>query len=335
MSLLFLSNVLDGLQAVDDNGDPLPFSVLTFWQSRTNEPRDVYADQELTTILSDAAGRVVSDASGVFPFIYLQTTGRYRVRLVDGDGRLRFDVDPYVCDCKDPPYLFRNPVHQQMSPSATNPPTFVAPSIAGATIRFTDDGTDGAVEVFADADRKVGLRNPLPSDAGGKFPPVYLDDDVTYRVRVFDDAGGLMLDLHPYECVCGFELLTSRPYDLEDVEAFQGGLGITDGFLGQALIAYTEGFVNNFAITAGFLNVVASYGSFDAGFDSFSHSLDITAGSLIVTTGFKSFDAGVEKFGHSLDITGGSLAVVAGYIRYDVPPEGFSGSLNITGGSLS
>ena len=335
MSLLILSNLLDGLQAVDDNGDPLPFAVLTFWQSATVEPREVYADQELTTVLSDAAGQVVADASGVFPFIYLQTTGLYRVRLEDQDGQLRFDVDPYICDCKDPPYLFRNPIHQQMTPTATTPPTFAAPSIAGASIQFTDDGTDGPVEVYADAALKVGLRNPLPSDAAGKFPPVYLDDDVDYRVRVFDDAGGLLLDLHPYECVCGFELLTSRPYPLEDIAEFGQGLALPDGFLGQALITDVAEFRQTLALIAGFLNVVASYGAFTAPTESFGESLDITGGTLIVTAGFNSFTAPTESFGESLDITGGSLAVVAGYIDYTILPEGFGESLNITGGSLT
>jgi hypothetical protein len=221
MSLLFISNILDGFQALDDGGRPLPNAVLTFWDSGTVHPRAVYADQELSTVLSDPAGRVVGDAAGRFPFIYLQTTGRYRVRLETAVGVLRWDVDPYICDCKDPPYLFRAPVFQALTPTDAAPPSYAAPSIAGAVLRFTDadDPNDAPVKVFADAARTVSLANPLKSNAGGIFPPVYLDDDLTYRVRIEDARGDLLLDVDPYECECGFELLTSRPYPLEDSSA--------------------------------------------------------------------------------------------------------------------
>jgi len=219
MSLLFLSNILDPFQALDDAGRPIPHAVLTFWHSQTSAPATVYADQELLIELSDAQGRVVADAQGIFPLIYLDPDTLYRVRLQTGEGVLRWDVDPYLCDCTDPPRLFRNPLHQTLTRIEGLIPRFEPPPVPGARLIFTDYNTDAPVRVWADAARKVPLRNPLPSNAAGIFPPVYLEDDVEYRVRLVAPDGTVLIDADPYECFCGFLLLTSLPYSLLAIES--------------------------------------------------------------------------------------------------------------------
>lgn len=219
MSLLFLSNILDPFQALDDAGRPIPHAVLTFWHSQTSAPATVYADQELLIQLSDAQGRVVADAQGIFPLIYLDPDTLYRVRLQTGEGVLRWDVDPYLCDCTDPPRLFRNPLHQALTRIEGLIPRFEPPPVPGARLIFTDYNTGAPARVWADAARTVPLRNPLPSNAAGIFSPVYLEDGIEYRVQLVAPDGSVLLDADPYECYCGFLLLTSRPYPLELIEA--------------------------------------------------------------------------------------------------------------------
>src|SRR5690606_4848979 len=209
VSLLFLTPILDGFQALDDARRPLPGAVLTSVRSGTTVAKPVYADQELDTVLSDNRSRVAANEEGRFTLIYLayDPTPRYRVMLHTADGVLRWDVDPYICDCTDPPYLFRSPKHQALDEDGR--------VLAAAELMLSVTGTETPMHGYADADRTVPLANPLRADAGGFFPPIYLDDDVDYRVRLSDRHGELVLDVDPYICDCGFLLLTSQPYPYE------------------------------------------------------------------------------------------------------------------------
>lgn len=108
MSLLFLTELLDRFQALDDAGLPLPGAVLTFWQSGTTEPAAVYEDLELQEPLTDAWGLVLADEAGLFPVMFMDPAVRYRVRLQDAHGLLRWDVE-YLCvescDCAAQPQV--------------------------------------------------------------------------------------------------------------------------------------------------------------------------------------------------------------------------------------
>lgn len=241
MSLLFLTNVLDTFQALDDNGRPLPGAVLTFWSAGTVTPEPVYADQDLVDVLSDEQGRVVADSQGFFDLIYLRETSLYRVRLQTAQGVLRWDVDPYLCDCTDPPRLFRGPLHQALARVSDDPPTFGWPPQPGARLRFTLTGTDEPRDVYADAARQVPLSNPLRANAGGFFPPVYLDDETVYRIRLETASGAELFDVDPYECQCGFLLFTSWQYPAEFADSVTGAggeiaSGVYDPVFGSAAI---------------------------------------------------------------------------------------------------
>jgi hypothetical protein len=250
MSLLFLGSVGDGFQALDDAGLPLPFAELTFWKTATTTPQAVYADQELTQVLSDAAGRVIGDASGSFPWIYLSETGIYRVRLRTAQGVLRWDIDPYICDCTDPPYVFRNPFHQALTLSSGYRASFVAPSLGGASMLFTDHTTGSSARVFADAEKKVPHPTPLKSNGAGIFPAIYLDDAITYRVRVNTAQGVQIADVDPYSCECGFLMLTSKPYALIPIDDLTASHQPTNGNYG---IAWSDGFAPTTEFTSGVL----------------------------------------------------------------------------------
>jgi hypothetical protein len=184
-------------QARDDNGDALSFAVLTFWQSRTNEPKTVYADEEFFIELNDADGKVAADADGIFPLIFMDA-GDYRVRLETQDGILRWDIDPYRCECGLGASIFRSPVFQ-----ALTPPFFEGPSVSGATLTFTDAATGDPAPVYADDARTIALPNPFETNAAGICPVIYLDDGTTYRVQIVDSDGATLLDLNPYACSCG------------------------------------------------------------------------------------------------------------------------------------
>lgn len=71
--------------------------------------------------------------------------------------------------------------------------------LSGAKLVFTLTGTTTAAVVYADATLATPLGNIVTADSAGRFPSIYLDPSVTYRVRLFTSAdvqiGG---DVDPY-----------------------------------------------------------------------------------------------------------------------------------------
>ncbi|MCC7462090.1 MAG: hypothetical protein IT480_06455 [Gammaproteobacteria bacterium] len=301
MSLLFLGVVSDPFQALDDAGRPLPGAILTFWESGTTTPAVVYEDQNLATALSDTRGRVVGDSEGLFPYIFLDPQVSYRVRLETAQGVLRWDVDPYLCDCTDPPLVFHNPVHQALTREEGDYPVYLAPPKSGARLRFTLTLTDTPVDVYADAARKVALPNPLRSNAAGIFPPVYLGAS-TYRVRCYDATGALVFDVDPYECECGFLLLTSRPYPIEDRSALASSFAMNFGY---TVTPGTEGMDSAFSALGG--NLYGGLVNYD--------------------------DAAPEGIDSAFSALGGNL--YGGLVTYsNYPPEGMDSTFSALGGDL-
>lgn len=235
MSLLFLRSILEGFQALDDAGAPIPGATLTFWRAGTTRKAPVYADQALET---EHDNPLTADELGRFPLIYLSPDIKaYRVLLHTGPppfelrpdpnprrrtwgpagGVLRWDIDPYLCDCTEPPLIFRGPIHRAISDEGR--------PLAGARLTFTLTESETPTNVYADAALKVPLPNPLQADAGGFFPPVYLDDDTEYRVRLKTAAGAELLDIDPYVCQCGSLFLTSKMYAVEFRDAARATAG--------------------------------------------------------------------------------------------------------------
>lgn len=329
MSLLFLTNVLDAFQALDDSGRPLPGAVLTFWRSGTVIPEAVYADQDLLAELSDAQGHVVADSQGRFELIYLRDTSLYRVRLQTAQGVLRWDVDPYLCDCTTPPRLFRAPVHQALTKIADEPPTFAPPPKPGASLRFTLAGTDEPRDTWADAARSVPHPNPLRANAGGFFPPVYLDDVTAYRIRLETLAGAELLDIDPYECQCGFRLLTSKAYAYE---AFDQATASSSMTAGAFMPVFEDDGRGSLALLSGSLQApLISYTMFEteAGTASFSMQGGNMIAPLVFYTMYET-EAGTGSFA----MQGGNM--IAPLVFYDQwPTESGTGSLALLNGSLA
>lgn len=67
----------------------------------------------------------------------------------------------------------------------------------GATYTFLESQTTTPATVYADASLTTPLPNPLTADADGRFPAIYLDPAVVYRVQLHDGDGVLQYDVDP------------------------------------------------------------------------------------------------------------------------------------------
>lgn len=70
------------------------------------------------------------------------------------------------------------------------PPFFRATDIAGAPIPgaflgFYSTGTSTLAPIWSDVNLSIPLANPLPSDANGWFPAIWLDDTLTYKFVLY------------------------------------------------------------------------------------------------------------------------------------------------------
>ena len=71
--------------------------------------------------------------------------------------------------------------------------------VPGARLNFYYTGTDTRAPIYSDAGLTVEHENPVVADASGKFPPIYLNDAVTYRVVQTDRNGAAIGDaIDPY-----------------------------------------------------------------------------------------------------------------------------------------
>jgi hypothetical protein len=71
--------------------------------------------------------------------------------------------------------------------------------VAGAQLLFYLTGTTTKTTVYSDVGMVTPLANPVVADAAGRFPAIYLNDAITYRVRILDKLGAQIgADLDPY-----------------------------------------------------------------------------------------------------------------------------------------
>jgi hypothetical protein len=76
--------------------------------------------------------------------------------------------------------------------------------IAGAQAVLTLTGTTTLAPVYTSSALTTEAANPVVANSSGRFPRVYLDDSVTYRLRIFDadddiDTATPLEDFDPYE----------------------------------------------------------------------------------------------------------------------------------------
>ena len=73
--------------------------------------------------------------------------------------------------------------------------------LSGALLQFYESGTTTPQAVYGDQGLDAPLSNPVVADAGGLFPPIFLDPAVTYRAQLLNSAGTLILDMDPINAV--------------------------------------------------------------------------------------------------------------------------------------
>jgi hypothetical protein len=74
----------------------------------------------------------------------------------------------------------------------------------GCYYQFYESETTTPTPVYADADLETPLDNPLVADADGRFPVIYMDASVVYRVQLYDADDVLQYDadpVHPHSSV--------------------------------------------------------------------------------------------------------------------------------------
>jgi hypothetical protein len=71
--------------------------------------------------------------------------------------------------------------------------------VPGALLNFYLSGTSTRTPVYTTSGMTVELSNPVEADAAGKYPNIYLDEDITYRVVQTDADGAQLGDIiDPY-----------------------------------------------------------------------------------------------------------------------------------------
>lgn len=65
---------------------------------------------------------------------------------------------------------------------------------AGAQLVFYYTGTSTKAPIYSDASLTIEHPNPVPSDGAGKYPPIYMDEDIVYRVGTLGPTGALVGD---------------------------------------------------------------------------------------------------------------------------------------------
>lgn len=170
MPLLFLDDSADPYVAIDGNGNPIAGAQLLFYRAGTTTPQAVYDAPDLLTPLTQP---VVADSAGEFVDIWFDATlDDYRARQLNADGKQIFDVDPYLFETVAPS---RN----TMRPPGVQALVAGIPQ-AAATMTFFTTATTDKLDIFADPDFAIPLPNPITANAGGFFPPIYLNG--TYAV---------------------------------------------------------------------------------------------------------------------------------------------------------
>ena len=73
----------------------------------------------------------------------------------------------------------------------------VGAPISGAKAYFYLTGTTTLVNTYTTVGRTVANTNPVIADSAGRFPPIYLDPDITYRMQLKDASDILIADRDP------------------------------------------------------------------------------------------------------------------------------------------
>src|SRR5690606_16787587 len=163
-------------------------------------------------------------------------------------------------------------------------------------------------------------------DAGGFFPPIYLDDSVEYRVRLDARTGSPLFDIDPYVCQCGFLMLTSRPYPVYYSEALDVVAPLAKEAPGTG---YTETINVSANLQAGILQEPIVYYE-DWPPEAIDVAADLVEGDLREPIVY--YDSPTEAVDVSADLAEGELRVAL--VGYQTEPEAIDVAADIVSGTL-
>ncbi len=156
----------------------------------------------------------------------------------------------------------------------------LTPTFANSTYQFFLTGTSTPANVYQDG----ALTNPFPitgfvtSDNYGRFPPIYLDTSIIYRVQFYDNTNTLRWTVDPYtpplatvgtsaNVAYGFQIATTGEVTLD--APITGGTGTTltlvAGAIGSTPLKITGTLAGNSAII---VNSSATTGAHTATFNA-------------------------------------------------------------------
>lgn len=177
----------------------------------------------------------------------------------------------------------------------------VGAPISGAKAYFYLTGTTTLVNTYTTVGRTVANTNPVIADSAGRFPPIYLDPDITYRMQLKDASDILIADRDPIAGEGGevfqyvhrtiatagqtaFTLPITYTVGASALTVYVNGLRVEQG----AGLDYVE--TNNTTITftsglaAGDLVVVAIYRNVDAAATPPNYTVESIAALRLLTT---------------------------------------------------
>lgn len=124
-----------------------------------------------------------------------------------------------------PAYLFYSPQFRPLDDDGV-----IMPS---AYLQFYLTGTTTDATIYSDAGLTTPLANPLTADSAGRFVPIYLDPNTTYRVQLYDAGDNLIYDIDP--------LAPARDYPPGTVVWFYGTQGELEAAYPPALWQILDG----------------------------------------------------------------------------------------------
>ena len=108
-------------------------------------------------------------------------------------------------------------------------------TIPGAQAWFTLAGTNTPTPIYDDATLSTAQANPVVANAVGRFPPIYINDAVSYRVRIYDEDGVVGVDspLEDYDPYIPLEATAAAgSVDADDLADQSGDPGLGADMVG-------------------------------------------------------------------------------------------------------
>lgn len=180
----------------------------------------------------------------------------------------------------------------------------VGAPIAGAKAYFYLTGTTTLTDTYTTSALSTPNTNPVIADSAGRFPPIYLDPAISYRMRIYDAADVLLIDRDPIAQANYFArtgaantftaqqtfTASAEPIVVNRTTSPQYSISVKDNGTQRGFLGATSGFpliVSNpagtYAATVSDAGTLALQGNLSLGAGSGSATIDMNGGSVAST----------------------------------------------------